>query len=191
MASQPQRSRSRSRDGSTPTRRDGTPARAADGDLEDLEGWKQTGELPPGYDSREQLERDPRRSVRLNDQRSCRPGIVPAPRPPPPPQTVQRSDGSCARSAAASAGCRAPSKVLMSRTRRIHGTLPSSWLRPPLEADIGTGRPEELCRSEICFDGDVPGGAQFSVWIACLPLNPTKRPLRRGIKYDVKTRAEI
>ena len=40
-------------------------------------------------------------------------------------------------------------------------------LDPPLGKLISV--PEDrknFCRSEICFDGDVPGGAQFS--IACL-----------------------
>ena len=46
--------------------------------------------------------------------------------------------------------------------------------RPPTgEADIGAGRPS-LLPVEICFDGDVPGGAQFS--IACLPVWRSPRP---------------
>jgi hypothetical protein len=64
-------------------------------------------------------------------------------------------------------------------------------LDPPLGKLISV--PEDrknFCRSEICFDGDVPGGAQFS--IACLPLNPTKkRRFAVGDKVCVKTRAEI
>ena len=82
MASQPARSRSRSRDDSDadPPRRD--PEREQlERDLDDLERWKETGELPPGYDSREQLERDLADLSRLNDQRELPPGYSCLPPP--------------------------------------------------------------------------------------------------------------
>ncbi|CAH0376883.1 unnamed protein product [Pelagomonas calceolata] len=178
MASQPQRSRSRSRDDSDadPPRRD--PEREQlERDLDDLERWKETGELPPGYDSREQLERDLADLSRLNDQRELPPGYsyLP-PRPPPPPRRFQRSD----RVVCSLGGGFGWLPGAVQSVNEPNPQDPTELfpyvvkLDPPLGKLISV--PEDrknFCRSEICFDGDVPGGAQFS--IACLPLNPTKK----------------
>ena len=178
MASQPQRSRSRSRDDSDadPPRRD--PEREQlERDLDDLERWKETGELPPGYDSREQLERDLADLSRLNDQRELPPGYsyLP-PRPPPPPRRFQRSDRVvCSLGGGFGWLPGAVQSVNEPNPQDPMEVFPYVVkLDPPLGKLISV--PEDrknFCRSEICFDGDVPGGAQFS--IACLPLNPTKK----------------
>ena len=171
MASQPARSRSRSRDDSDadPPRRD--PEREQlERDLDDLERWKETGELPPGYDSREQLERDLADLSRLNDQRELPPGYsyLP-PRPPPPPRRFQRSD----RVVCSLGGGFGWLPGAVQSVNEPNPQDPTELfpyvvkLDPPLGKLISV--PEDrknFCRSEICFDGDVPGGAQFS--IACL-----------------------
>ena len=171
MASQPQRSRSRSRDDSDadPPRRD--PEREQlERDLDDLERWKETGELPPGYDSREQLERDLADLSRLNDQRELPPGYsyLP-PRPPPPPRRFQRSDRVvCSLGGGFGWLPGAVQSVNEPNPQDPMEVFPYVVkLDPPLGKLISV--PEDrknFCRSEICFDGDVPGGAQFS--IACL-----------------------
>ena len=171
MASQPARSRSRSRDDSDadPPRRD--PEREQlERDLDELERWKETGELPPGYDSREQLERDLAELSRLNDQRELPPGYsyLP-PRPPPPPRRFQRSD----RVVCSLGGGFGWLPGAVQSVNEPNPQDPTELfpyvvkLDPPLGKLISV--PEDrknFCRSEICFDGDVPGGAQFS--IACL-----------------------
>ena len=195
MASHPPRSRSRSRDDSDadPPRRD--PEREQlERDLEDLERWKETGELPPGYDSREQLERDLADLSRLNDQPQLPPGYsyLP-PRPPPPPRRFQRSDRVvCSLGGGFGWLPGAVQSVNEPNPQDPMEVFPYVVkLDPPLGKLISV--PEDrknFCRSEICFDGDVPGGAQFS--IACLPLNPTKkRRFAVGDKVCVKARAEI
>ena len=171
MASPPQRSRSRSRDDSDadPPRRD--PEREQlERDLDDLERWKETGELPPGYDSREQLERDLADLSRLNDQRELPPGYsyLP-PRPPPPPRRFQRSDRVvCSLGGGFGWLPGAVQSVNEPNPQDPMEVFPYVVkLDPPLGKLISV--PEDrknFCRSEICFDGDVPGGAQFS--IACL-----------------------
>jgi hypothetical protein len=170
MASQPARSRSRSRDDSDadPPRRD--PEREQlERDLDDLERWKETGELPPGYDSREQLERDLADLSRLNDQRELPPGYsyLP-PRPPPPPRRFQRSD----RVVCSLGGGFGWLPGAVQSVNEPNPQDPTELfpyvvkLDPPLGKLISV--PEDrknFCRSEICFDGDVPGGAQFpTVW---------------------------
>ena len=190
MASQPQRSRSRSRDDSDadPPRRD--PEREQlERDLDDLERWKETGELPPGYDSREQLERDLADLSRLNDQRELPPGYsyLP-PRPPPPPRRFQRSD----RVVCSLGG---GFGWLPGAVQSVNEPNPQDpmelfpyvvKLDPPLGKLISV--PEDrknFCRSEICFDGDVPGGAQFS--IACLSRVAIKCTARHPTHWLIST----
>ena len=171
MASPPQRSRSRSRDDSDadPPRRD--PEREQlERDLDDLERWKDTGELPPGYDSREQLERDLADLSRLNDQRELPPGYsyLP-PRPPPPPRRFQRSDRVvCSLGGGFGWLPGAVQSVNEPNPQDPMEVFPYVVkLDPPLGKLISVPDDRKnFCRSEICFDGDVPGGAQFS--IACL-----------------------
>ena len=146
MASQPARSRSRSRD-ADPPRRD--PEREQlERDLDDLERWKETGELPPGYDSREQLERDLADLSRLNDQRELPPGYsyLP-PRPPPPPRRFQRSD----RVVCSLGGGFGWLPGAVQSVNEPNPQDPTELVsvrreaRPAAgEADIGAGRPEEL-----------------------------------------------
>ena len=59
-------------------------------------------------------------------------------------------------------------------------------LDPPLGKLISV--PEDrknFCRSEICFDGDVPGGAQFS--IACLARVAIKCTARHPTHWLIST----
>ena len=178
MASRPSRSRSRSRDDT-----DVDPPRRADpereqllSDLDDLERWKETGALPPGYDSNEQLERDlAEAAARLTDGREpLPPGYDYLPTPP--PRRFQRSDRVvCSLGGGFGWLPGAVQSINEPNPHDPRDLFPYLVkLDPPLGKLISVPEDKKnFCRSEICFDGDVPGGAEFS--IACLPLNPTKQ----------------
>ena len=177
MASRPSRSRSRSRDDSDvdPPRRAAPEREQLLSDLDDLERWKETGALPPGYDSNEQLERDlAEAAARFTDGREPLPSGYDY-LPTPPPRRFQRGDRVvCSLGGGFGWLPGAVQSINEPNPHDPRDLFPYVVkLDPPLGKLISVPEDKKnFCRSEICFDGDVPGGAEFS--IACMPLNPTK-----------------